>query len=192
MAHTLAYCLPIGNLMLFFDPDFLAVLVRGTTSDDPNRTLLRMLTQKKEPRTWPGPGKYANSQVLILDHRRMYCGSSGDYFELVAEIDTKRQRVIPFLDPVREVHGDREDEDPPAISETSLLIDRRYLSEKAIREAKMRAQEKYDFEIRAQRLDRFMCKSLLSLNLVPCFVHCVRHLQGLPTAFEAGSMDDDE
>jgi len=179
MAHTLAYCLPLTNLMLWFDPEFAKVMARH--ADSSGKDLVRMLTQRKQPKYWPGPSQYGNSQILILERRLVYSNSSDEEFELVAEIDSERQRVLPVHDPEREVQGDTDDEDPPTIDKTSLLIDRRYLSGK-----EKRRLEGHEAVIRTQKLDMIMCRSLLSLNLSLSFVLCVRRLQGLKTRFEPG------
>src|SRR5215831_3331166 len=55
MAHTLAYCLPLTNLMLWFDPEFAKVMARH--ADSSGKDLVRMLTQRKQPKYWPGPSQ---------------------------------------------------------------------------------------------------------------------------------------
>ncbi len=185
MAHTLAYCLPLTNLMLYFDPEYSKVFARRTSADSPQKNLLKALTHSEPPKIFPGPGQYANSQVLILERRLVYSNVEEE-FELVAEIDADRQRVRPLHDPEREVQGDSNDEDPPTVDKSSLLIDRRYLSARGQR----RLQDD-DGVIRTQKLDMIMCKSLLSLNLSLSFVLCVRRLQGFKTIFSPGYAEDE-
>lgn len=186
MAHSLAYCLPLSNLLLWFDPEFSKVMTQHVADDTSAKELTRSLTQRSQPKSFPGPSEFANSQVLILERRLVYTNNEQD-FELVAEIDSERQRILPLRDPEREVQGDSDEDDPPTIDKTSLLIDRRYLSEKG-----RRRLEGHEAVIRTQNLDMIICRSLLSLNLSISFVLCVRRLQGFKTRFVAGYAEDEE
>lgn len=184
MAHTLAYCIPIANLTLLYEPDaLLPIMARG--SDRTAKDLLKALTQKDQPKVWPAPGLLDSSQILVLDRRFVYTNVfEGDY-ELMAEIDPERQRVIPLHDPEREAESDAESEES-TIDKASLLIDRRYLSGKGNRK-----QLSGHLEIRTKNLDMIMCRSLLSINLSLGFKLCVRQLQGFATKYVPGWIEDE-
>ncbi len=185
MAHTLAYCVPISNLTLLFEPEALLPTM-ARRSNREAKDLLEALTHKREPRVWPGPGEYHASQILILDREFVYTNMDESGFELMAVIDLARQRVIPLHDPEREADGDAETEEA-TIEKSSLLIDRRYLSGKGKLELPLE-----HVEIRTKDLDKIMCKSLLSINLSLGFMLCVRQLQGFGTKYAPGWIGEDD
>jgi len=185
MAHTLAYCVPISNLTLLFEPEALLPTM-ARRSNKEAKGLLESLTLKRQPKVWPAPGEHAASQILILDRQFVYISHWEVGFELVAEIDPDQQRVIPIHDPEREAESDAES-DESIIDKSSLLIDRRYLSGKG---SPKRLSE--HLEIRTKNLDMIMCKSLLSINLSLGFMLCVRQLQGFETKYSPGWIGEDD
>ena len=189
MAHTLAYCIPpLGGLLTLYDPE---TLVQIYAEKDiahlelPEKGVaLDILTKPGEPIEWPIPGEFWGSETLIFDRKFLYTDAWGDGPEIVAEIDSERQRVIPFYDPTKIASLDKvidkfTPNDAHTIDKSSLLIDRKYLS--AAGRAKLVADK---LPVNGKITGKVVCRSLLSINLALGFVLCVRQLRGVPSEYE--------
>ncbi|SEP42884.1 hypothetical protein SAMN02990966_06125 [Rhodospirillales bacterium URHD0017] len=188
MAHTLTYCIPLDSLLTLYDPERLQKALgqaesNALTAFDEN-LLLNAMTTEPQPTIWPLPGIYLGSSTLIVDGRFLYADVHGDGAELIAEIDSDRQRVAPYSDdPESTTFYDHffnkgMKSDVTRIDKRTLLIDRKYFTQKgraSLLRKKTFAPTQVDGPV--------LCKSLLAINLALGFLLCVRALRGLPIAY---------
>lgn len=198
MGHTLTYCLPLDDLLYFYDPDIIRTLMKGKR--DSGALRLKALMSRSGKHYWPTK-RYLGSNVLIVDRQFMYADVLDPYPALLAVIEPERQRVWPTFNPYRFVYGAGMVEefglpkvvDAETISRSSLLIDDNSFVE----------NESWNFALFEQKvpkglisqipsLDSLLCRNVMAINLAVGLTACVRKLLKLPVNYRPMEEENDE
>lgn len=188
MAHTLAYCLPLDDMLRLFDPDFIE---RHIDLDDPKEKHIKRLLSARTSNYWL-PRDVVGSEIVILDRRLVYADILGESHELFGLIDPAANRYYPTHDPKRFLWGVLSNTvgsrlKAPAIAEIdrdSLLLDKMYFEAGPAKIRKfcekiMRGVETYLIDP-----EDYLYRNLLKINLNVGLVIAFRRLLGLPVTYE--------
>jgi hypothetical protein len=189
MAHTLSHCLPLDDMLRFYDPHFIE---QNVDLKDPKEKHVKRLLSRRGSNYWM-PEAAVGSEIIIIDRRLVYADVLGDTPTLFGIIDPTNNLYYPTFDPKHFLWGMVSPEiEPPfptpaiaKISRASLLIDRGYFQDDEKTLEALFTKITKDIETQIGDPDEHLFRNYLKINLNVGLVIAFRKLLGLPVAYEA-------
>lgn len=187
MAHTLAYSLPLDDMLRLYDPEFIKAHINV---NDRREAHIKRLISPRARNYWM-PQDAVGTEIIIVDRKLIYADILGDTPTFFGFIVADRNLFYPTWDPLKFYwgmvsEGIGEPLAAPSISDisrSSLLIDPAYFDEdKTALQGFIKYMTK---DIESQIIDPndFLYRNCYQINLNVGLVITFRKLLGLPVHY---------